>query len=332
MARRGAAGSPSGESRAAIRGAATAMIQYRERADFRGRYVKDDQKNFLIFAVVAAAILFAWGPVMGWIFPQQPPAAVKVEDGKTAAPSPAATPAADGPPGGARPRPGARRDQGRARGDRHADAQGLAQPQGPAHRRPRAQQVRRDRPQEFAADPAALAGGREGQLFRRVRLAGVGRRRPDQGHAVAGERHAARARIADHADRGQRHRPALPRRGRGRRELHVHDPAVGGQWRRGAGERDALCPRQPRRALDRHRPMGRARRPDRGLQRRGRLYRLWHGRFGAADLPDHRRLGGLHRPLLADRARPRAGRQRPAPAGRQSPTSAIRRNISSLPR
>ncbi|HVJ03779.1 MAG TPA: membrane protein insertase YidC [Sphingomonas sp.] len=58
--------------------------------------MKDDQKNFLIFAVLAALILFGWPQIMHWVFPQQQPAPTKIEGGKTeVVPNPAADPAAD---------------------------------------------------------------------------------------------------------------------------------------------------------------------------------------------------------------------------------------------
>ncbi|WP_404338194.1 membrane protein insertase YidC [Sphingomonas sp. MMS12-HWE2-04] len=60
--------------------------------------MKDDQKNFVIFAVLAAALLFAWQPLMHWVFPQQQPAPTKVVNGKSQAlPQPGADPAADSP-------------------------------------------------------------------------------------------------------------------------------------------------------------------------------------------------------------------------------------------
>jgi YidC/Oxa1 family membrane protein insertase len=60
--------------------------------------VKDDQKNFLIFAVLAALILFGWPQIMHWVFPQQQPAPTRIEGGKTQpVPNPAADPAADSP-------------------------------------------------------------------------------------------------------------------------------------------------------------------------------------------------------------------------------------------
>ncbi|MDV3457434.1 membrane protein insertase YidC [Sphingomonas sp. HF-S4] len=59
---------------------------------------KDDQKNFVIFAVLAALILFGWPQIAHWIFPQQPPAPVKIEGGKTKpVANPGADPASDSP-------------------------------------------------------------------------------------------------------------------------------------------------------------------------------------------------------------------------------------------
>ncbi len=60
--------------------------------------MKEDQKNFVLFAVLAALILFGWPTIMHWVFPQQPPAPTKVEGGKTEVkPNPNADPTADSP-------------------------------------------------------------------------------------------------------------------------------------------------------------------------------------------------------------------------------------------
>lgn len=66
--------------------------------------MKEEQKNFLIFAILAAFILFAWQPIVDWIIPpsQRPqtqapvPAPTKAGEPRVA-PNPAADPAADGP-------------------------------------------------------------------------------------------------------------------------------------------------------------------------------------------------------------------------------------------
>jgi len=55
--------------------------------------VKEDQKNFLLFAVIAAILLFAWPYAMHWFFPQQP-AATQMVNGKQV---PKALPTADTP-------------------------------------------------------------------------------------------------------------------------------------------------------------------------------------------------------------------------------------------
>ena len=44
--------------------------------------MKDDSKNFIIFAVIAALLLFAWPQVTRYIFPSNPPV-TKIEGGKT---------------------------------------------------------------------------------------------------------------------------------------------------------------------------------------------------------------------------------------------------------
>ncbi|WP_230770209.1 membrane protein insertase YidC [Sphingomonas sp. Leaf4] len=58
--------------------------------------MKDDQKNFLLFAVLAALVLFGWPYVANRFFPAANPPVVKVEDGKAkAVANPSADPAAD---------------------------------------------------------------------------------------------------------------------------------------------------------------------------------------------------------------------------------------------
>jgi YidC/Oxa1 family membrane protein insertase len=60
--------------------------------------VKDDQKNFLLFAVIAGLLLFAWPMATGWLFPTANPPATKVQGGETkVVPNPGADPAADTP-------------------------------------------------------------------------------------------------------------------------------------------------------------------------------------------------------------------------------------------
>ena len=58
--------------------------------------MKEDQKNFVLFAVIAALLLFAWTYAMHWFFPQQP-AAVQTVNGKPTKVTPGATPATDTP-------------------------------------------------------------------------------------------------------------------------------------------------------------------------------------------------------------------------------------------
>jgi YidC/Oxa1 family membrane protein insertase len=57
--------------------------------------VKEDQKNFLLFAVLAAAILFGWPTIAHWVFPTQNPAPTRIEGGQTTpVADPRASPAA----------------------------------------------------------------------------------------------------------------------------------------------------------------------------------------------------------------------------------------------
>lgn len=57
-----------------------------------------DQKNFLLFAVIAGLLLFAWPAVTGWLFPTAAPPATRIQGGKTEVLSnPAADPTADSP-------------------------------------------------------------------------------------------------------------------------------------------------------------------------------------------------------------------------------------------
>jgi YidC/Oxa1 family membrane protein insertase len=97
MGRSRAGGSPPSASRAAIHGAGTGTIPCHD--GFSGDdSVKDDQKNFLAFAVLAALILFGWPTLQHWIFPQQQPAPTQIAGGKTkVVPQPGADPAADSP-------------------------------------------------------------------------------------------------------------------------------------------------------------------------------------------------------------------------------------------
>ena len=60
--------------------------------------MKQDNQNFILFAVIAALILFGWPYVQNAFFPTANPAPTKIEGGKTkVVPNPGADPAADGP-------------------------------------------------------------------------------------------------------------------------------------------------------------------------------------------------------------------------------------------
>ncbi|GAA0729343.1 membrane protein insertase YidC [Sphingomonas japonica] len=60
--------------------------------------MKDEQKNFLLFALLAAAILFGWPYLAGTFFPTANPPATRIEQGKSEAiPAPSADPTADSP-------------------------------------------------------------------------------------------------------------------------------------------------------------------------------------------------------------------------------------------
>jgi len=60
--------------------------------------VNDERRNFLLFAVLAALILFGWPLAQSRFFPTANPPATRIADGKTTAvPNPAADPTADGP-------------------------------------------------------------------------------------------------------------------------------------------------------------------------------------------------------------------------------------------
>lgn len=60
--------------------------------------MKDDQKNFLLFAVLAALLLFGWPMVTGWLFPTANPPVTEVKGGTTeVVQNPGADPAADTP-------------------------------------------------------------------------------------------------------------------------------------------------------------------------------------------------------------------------------------------
>ncbi len=58
----------------------------------------EDRKNFVLFAVLAALILFGWPLVQGYFFPTANPPVTRIEDGKTEViAKPEADPTADGP-------------------------------------------------------------------------------------------------------------------------------------------------------------------------------------------------------------------------------------------
>ncbi len=60
--------------------------------------MNNDNKNFLLFAVLAALILFGWPVAQGYFFPTANPPVTKVEDGKSKPlPQPQGDPTADGP-------------------------------------------------------------------------------------------------------------------------------------------------------------------------------------------------------------------------------------------
>ncbi|GAA0456898.1 MULTISPECIES: membrane protein insertase YidC [Sphingomonas] len=60
--------------------------------------MKNDQKNFVLFAVLAAVILFGWQPIASYFFPAANPPATKIVEGKSeVVPNPGADPAADSP-------------------------------------------------------------------------------------------------------------------------------------------------------------------------------------------------------------------------------------------
>lgn len=60
--------------------------------------MKDDQKNFLLFAVLAALLLFGWPVATQWLFPTANPPVTQIKGGKTeVVANPGADPAADSP-------------------------------------------------------------------------------------------------------------------------------------------------------------------------------------------------------------------------------------------
>ena len=69
--------------------------------------MKDDKQNFVLFAVIAALILFGWPMIQGKFFPTANPPVTRIEDGKS---KPIANPAADPAAGSfCRPRVSGRR-------------------------------------------------------------------------------------------------------------------------------------------------------------------------------------------------------------------------------
>lgn len=81
MERSRADGLPCDGSCVAILGVATVTIPSLDESS-RDFPVKDDQKNFVIFALLAALLIFGWPSLMHWIFPQQQQSSVRVEGGK----------------------------------------------------------------------------------------------------------------------------------------------------------------------------------------------------------------------------------------------------------
>ena len=60
--------------------------------------MKDDRQNFVLFAVIAALILFGWPLIQNRFFPTANPPATKIVNGKQIPlPKPGADPTADGP-------------------------------------------------------------------------------------------------------------------------------------------------------------------------------------------------------------------------------------------
>ncbi|WP_374297762.1 membrane protein insertase YidC [Sphingomonas sp.] len=60
--------------------------------------MNDDRKNFVLFAVIAALILFGWPLIQGKFFPTANPPVTRIEDGKSKPlPQPGADPTADAP-------------------------------------------------------------------------------------------------------------------------------------------------------------------------------------------------------------------------------------------
>jgi YidC/Oxa1 family membrane protein insertase len=60
--------------------------------------VKNDSRNFILFAVIAALLLFGWPMVVNQLFPTAKPPVTKIEAGQTKViPNPGADPAADSP-------------------------------------------------------------------------------------------------------------------------------------------------------------------------------------------------------------------------------------------
>ena len=96
MARARGAGSPRNGSRAAIPGAGTGPIPYPD--DWGNVLNNNDRQNFVLFAVIAALILFGWPLIQGKFFPTANPPATKIVNGKSVpVAKPSADPTADSP-------------------------------------------------------------------------------------------------------------------------------------------------------------------------------------------------------------------------------------------
>ena len=191
-------------------------------------------------------------------------------------------------------------------------------------RRPFAQALPRGHRPRLADRATAAARRRRSRLLRDLRLGRLARRlgrrrraRPQHRLAARVGRNA-RARLTGHAGLGEPGRPDLPARDLGRRKLPLHRHPERREHVRGTGPPRALWHRRTAWRARRPEPLlHHPRRPDPdggrpalrdGLRRRRRpRCRRTRGRARRGCGGRRERLDRLHRPLLDDRSRPRAG-------------------------
>ena len=235
-----------------------------------------DQKNTILAIVLSALVLIGWQIYFGipqmekqkQIQQQQQQAQERAQPSGAPAQQPGAHAAARRAPAGGTgsdaagagpagqlarpdPDPGSRAGGIAAGADRDAERRRLDRAQGRPDRRPRADQVPRDRRPQVAPDRAAGAVGQPAPVLFRIRLGRGGRnggKGADRRYAVAaGGLGRARRRTPRDAGLRQRRRPRVSPHHRGRRQISLHAQGRGREQGRRSGDalplRADLAPR-----------------------------------------------------------------------------------------